>query len=113
MARVLVVESHPEVRDLLARITRRLGHDAVFPGPGDDGVHVDAVLLEPAAEGALETATPALRSGAALVCVSILPASRETLALTPVAYLQKPFSLVELERAILSALEPAPSARAV
>ena len=108
MATVLVIEPHPEVRELLVRIVRRLGHDVVI----DDGRHaaewghLDAVVIEPAPEGTIEAIAPLVREGgAALVCVSIYPPSEQTRALNPVAYLQKPFSLVDLERALVAALE--------
>lgn len=107
MASVLIVEPHPEVRELLVRIVGRLGHDALV----DDGrapggwENVDAVLVEPACEGSIETVAPLVRDrGAALVCVSIYPPAAEATALAPVAYLQKPFSRVDLERALVAAL---------
>jgi hypothetical protein len=114
MANVLIIEPHPEVRELLVRIVHRLGHVPLI----DDGrpvarwEDVDAVLVEPALEGSLELIVPLVREqGAALVCVSIYPPSAEAAALEPVAYLQKPFSLVDLERALVAALvEPATAA---
>ncbi len=107
--KVLVVEPHPEVRELLVRIVRRLGHEVMVDDgrPAGDWPGVDAVLLEPALEGSVEAVATIVRDdGAALVCVSIYPPSDDALALGPVAYLQKPFSLVELERALVAALEP-------
>src|SRR3972149_649504 len=47
VARVLIIEPHDEVRDLLARVVRRLGHEVIFPG-AEPGL-VDAVIVEPAA----------------------------------------------------------------
>jgi hypothetical protein len=54
VARVLICEPHPEVRELLSRIVVRLGHDPVLDdaelGP------VDAILLEPAHAPSVERA---------------------------------------------------------
>ena len=111
MANVLIIEPHPEVRELLVRIVHRLGHVVLVDDgrPVTDWEQVDAVLVEPAPEGSLEAIAPLVRErGASLVCVSIYPPSAEVTALAPVAYLQKPFSLVDLERALVAALaEPA------
>jgi CheY-like chemotaxis protein len=107
MASVLVVEPHAEVRELLVRIVRRLGHEAlVHDGRSPSGrEHVDVVILEPAQEGSLEAVEPLVREQrAALVCVSIFPATERTAALAPVAHLQKPFSLAELEHALAAAV---------
>jgi CheY-like chemotaxis protein len=115
VARVLVIEPHSEVRELLLRIVRRLGHEAVVDdgSASPDWIGIDVVLVEPAAEGALDVAANVGRaSGATVVCVSIYPPSEQALALRPIAYLQKPFSLVELERALVTASEPARAAPA-
>lgn len=116
MARILVLEPHPEVRDLFGRIARRLGHDAVLAdGLAEfDASSIDVVIVEPAVAGALERAQEVAETGgAAVVCVSIYPPSEHALGLNPVAYLLKPFSLVELERALSVAIgagEPANAA---
>jgi CheY-like chemotaxis protein len=107
MARILIVEPHPEVRELLARIVSRLGHDPVVHDPdANDGYEVDIVLVEPVHWDGIEIARSAQRrTGARVVCVSISPPTEEALALSAV-HLLKPFSLADLERALLSALEP-------
>jgi len=107
MARILIVEPHPEVRDLFVRIVSRLGHEpVVHDGETEEPHDLDVVLLEPVHWDGVEIARSAQRrSGARVVCVSISPPSEETLALGS-AYLLKPFSLADLERALLSALEP-------
>jgi CheY-like chemotaxis protein len=107
MAQILILEPHPEVRDLLVRIVRRMGHDPIVPeGSRDAELPVaDVILLEPA-EGEALTLAGAVRDrhGPSVVCVSIYPPSESALALEPVAYLQKPFSLLELERALVTAI---------
>jgi CheY-like chemotaxis protein len=114
VANILIIEPHPEVCDLLLRIVRRLGHEPVVHEPAKQAVQVDVVLVEPAAEGGLEAAHAVKAgSGAAVVCVSIYPPSQDALSLEPVAYLLKPFSLLELERALLAALAPVEAAPSV
>jgi CheY-like chemotaxis protein len=106
MARILIIEPHAEVRDLLARIVVRMGHEPVPSlGSGEDDLSgIDVVLLEPAAWEGVDTARAARAKGARIVGVSIFPASEEARALEPVAYLLKPFSLADLERAIAAAV---------
>ena len=107
MAEILILEPHPEVRDLLLRIVRRLGHEPiVMPDATVDLPVADVVLLEPADGNALSVARAVREAhGSAVVCVSIYPPSEGALSLEPVSYLLKPFSLVELEDALVTALE--------
>lgn len=107
MADILILEPHPEVHDLLVRIVRRLGHEpVVMPLATLDVPVADVVLLEPADDNALSMAAAVRNAhGSAVVCVSIYPPSDGALALEPVSYLVKPFSLVELEDALVTALE--------
>ena len=104
MARIVVIEPHVEVRDLLLRVAGRLGHEAVAYETEADLASADVVLVEPAAPGSLEAAQAARELGAPIVCISIFPASDETRALDPVAHLHKPFALVDLEHALVGAL---------
>lgn len=108
MAQILVLEPHPEVRDLLVRIVRRLGHEPIVQqGAGDiEPPAADVVLVEPSEDGALSVARAAHdQHGSAVVCVSIYPPSEGAMALEPVAYLLKPFTLLQLEHALVAALE--------
>jgi CheY-like chemotaxis protein len=107
MASIVVFEPHPDVRELLVRVVRRLGHEAhVDDGrPAAEWERVDAVVVEPAPDGKVDTVAAMVREhGAALVCVSIYPPSPAVAALGPVAHLQKPFSVAELEDALGAAL---------
>ena len=106
MARILIIEPHAEVRDLLARVVTRMGHEPVpSTGRGEDDLSgIDVVLLEPAAWEGVDVARAAKSCGATIVGVSIFPASEEVGELQPVAYLLKPFSLAELEQAIAAAV---------
>jgi hypothetical protein len=92
---------------MLSFAVRRLGHDAVI----SDGSHeqlfgIDAIVLEPADEGALELAswTREHLAAVAILCTSIFPPWRATEALRPDAYLVKPFALHQLEHALAEAL---------
>jgi hypothetical protein len=107
MGRILIAEPHHDVSSLFEFVVDRLGHEAVvIPVDAADLPDVDAVILEPADAETLalgrrlHDAFPALP----IVCASIFPASAEALALEPVTYLEKPFGLGALERALTLAL---------
>lgn len=105
MARILIIEPHDDVRELLARIVTRLGHEHVRPEDRErDDAAVDAAILEPAVPGGLALARSLRREGVPLVLVSIEPAVPELLQLDVVAYLSKPFVLADLRRALALAL---------
>lgn len=113
MAKILISEPHDDVRGLLVAMLSRLGHDPVSVH-GVETVPADAqvLLFEPAEPESLEHAR-ALRQDRpdlVLVCVSIKPPEPEWLALDPVAYVIKPFTLDSL-RTALSAAASASSAR--
>jgi len=104
VARVLICEPHPEVRELLCRIVVRLGHVPVLEdarlGP------VDAILLEPAHAPSVERAAAfkAVDEDTPVVCASIDLPNAGTRRLDPTAYLVKPFALPDVEHALTQAL---------
>jgi CheY-like chemotaxis protein len=104
VARVLICEPHPEVRELLSRIVVRLGHDPVLEDA--DLAPVDAILLEPAHAPSVERAQAfrAVNSETPIVCASLELPDAGTRRLAPIAYLVKPFALPDLEHAIARAL---------
>jgi hypothetical protein len=110
---VLVLEPQPEIRDLVALVARRLGHDAVTEIPAG-AAGIDAVVVEPEglrgllAAQVLHKRFPDLP----IICASIAPPSGKTADLRPLAYLQKPFTLGELERALTRALPASSSSDA-
>lgn len=110
MARILVSEPHPEVQGLLAHVVGRLGHKAVFPERNGGGAlkapSADVLVIEPADPHALALARTVRQRGedTPIVCASIYPPSLETRRLAPVAYLVKPFSLGDLEAALVAAV---------
>lgn len=113
MGRVLIIEPNAEVRGLLGWVVRRLELEAVEYDPSVDAGAVAAIVVEPAAHGTAEAARKAREAtGAGVVCVSIEGPSEASAALEPVAHLIKPFPLLELERAVLTALSSGTSVAA-
>ena len=112
MARILILESNAEVRQLLALQVRHLGHEAVCGGEGTGaagGAAIDAAIVEPVAPGGLDAAR-VLRNvwpHLPLVFVSVRPPSAESRSLAPVLHLVKPVRLAELEAALAAALNRA------
>jgi DNA-binding NtrC family response regulator len=107
VARILICEPHADIRTMLSFAVRRLGHEAVVSdGSREQLFGVDAVVLEPGCEEALELAawTREHVPGIAIVCTSIYPPWGATEALRPDAYLLKPFALYQLEHALSEAL---------
>ena len=108
MAQVLIVEPTPELSDLLAHVVLRAGHEPIEHGglPEHAPRRVDALLLEPAAPGALALARRLRRDrpGLPVVCLSLAAATPEVLALEPVAFLEKPFALRDVHEALRRAL---------
>ncbi len=105
MARVLIGDPDPEIRELLQHIVAGMGHAPV--GPDDDDADApDLMLVEPGDPPMLELAMR-LRERSPnipVVCVSIFPPGPGALALRPAAYLLKPFALAGLQRAIEDAV---------
>jgi len=105
VARILLEEPHPDVRELLEVVVRRLGHEPTTRSADDlrlDGI--EAAIVEPAGGDGLELARRLRRLDVPVVFTSIFPADDEILALEPAAYLVKPFALHQLERALAAAL---------
>lgn len=112
MARVLIGEPSPEVRDLLVRLLVLDGHEAaVLDDESAAGTIPDVYVFEPDSPQALELAHALRRRspGLALVVCSIHPATPETRELEPVEHLLKPFRRADLAAAIAGALAAAPS----
>jgi DNA-binding response OmpR family regulator len=72
----------------------------------DEATDADVLLVEPGDARAFELARRLreARPDLPVVCVSIYPAGPETAALSPTAYLVKPFSVGELQRVLAAAL---------
>lgn len=108
MPRVLILEPYPEVRQLLEHIVAGLGFDPVLlDGAAPETIaDIDVLLLEPGFPGGVELATKFLAANPRLriLVVSIFPPTPEVTALSPVAYVVKPFALAELQRHIREAV---------
>jgi DNA-binding response OmpR family regulator len=109
MGRILIAEPHGDVRSLFEFVVERLGHEFISVARGDaaDLPPIDAMIVEPAAPAALALAR-GLRARVPelpIVCASIFPAEPAALELSPLAYLEKPFGLSELEYVLRLALE--------
>jgi CheY-like chemotaxis protein len=104
VARVLICEPDPEVRELLSRVVARLGHEPLLDE--SDLAPVDAIVLEPSHLPSVERAQAfrAANATTPIVCASIDLPDGGSRRLDPVAYLVKPFALPDLEAAIKRAL---------
>lgn len=104
VAKVLICEPHPEVRELLRRVVVRLGHEPLLEDA--ELGEVDAIVLEPAHAPSVERARAfrAVDGDTPIVCASIELPDAGSRRLDPVAYLVKPFALPDLERALGRAL---------
>jgi hypothetical protein len=107
----MICEPHGEVRALLGHVVTRLGFEPVYADARSGGALVDAdvdiLLIEPADPAALSTARALRlrRRELPIICASIYPDSPGAERLRPQAYLMKPFALIDLERALLAAVE--------
>ena len=107
MATILILEPAQDVRELVASVARRLGHEPLFFASSmrESPPEVDAVVLEPAWEGGLAVARLLRERDSRLpfVCISIYPAGElgpDVSAMRARRYLLKPFSVAELEEAL-------------
>jgi CheY-like chemotaxis protein len=111
MPRILIAEPYPEIRELLTHVVTSLGFEPVLVDAlgHEQPTETDVMLLEPALAGGVELAQNLrkTRPDLPIVCVSIYPATAEVVALAPVAYLLKPFSLSVLQTALEHAVERA------
>jgi DNA-binding response OmpR family regulator len=109
MGRILIAEPHGDVRSLFEFVVERLGHESICLARGDgrDLPPIDAMILEPAAPAALALGRSirARLPELPIVCASIFPAEPVALELAPIAYLEKPFGLSELEYVLRLAME--------
>jgi len=105
VARILIFEPHADISALLELVVRRLGHEPVLVDDVSAAFgHVDAAVIEPGDGSGLPLARRVKEQQIPVIFASIFPADQELLALAPVSYLVKPFSLYELETALSAAL---------
>jgi hypothetical protein len=104
VARILILEPHADVRDLMAHVVEDAGHEPVLDEEG--AAPVDAMLLEPTSPFVRRVARRVLarRPQTTVVCVSIGPLSPTSSSLRPAVHVLKPFSLGELKQALADVL---------
>jgi hypothetical protein len=112
VATILIVDPDSATRSLLELLCLRLGHRPIGPREWVDGEEPDLLLLEPASRPGVRLARGFRRrfSELPILCVSIDGPTGETLSLSPVAHVMKPFRRSQLERALEQALVPAAEA---
>lgn len=110
MARILISEPHDDVRRLLERMVRRMGHEPVavrVPTP-QQLTSADVFVVEPAAPigAVLAQAAHIVDPSLPLVCASVsgVPAELGKLGIVFTAALVKPFAAEQLGAAIDRAL---------
>jgi DNA-binding NtrC family response regulator len=110
MARILISESHDDVRRLLERMVTRLGHEPIAarsPTP-QQLTSADVFILEPAAPigAVLAQAAHLIDPTLPLICASVTapPPELAELGISFTATLVKPFTLQQLGGAIELAL---------
>jgi hypothetical protein len=106
MARILISESHEDVRRLLARMLTRLGHEPILvtvPAP-EQLLSADVLVVEPAAPVGVVLAQAAqlVNPSLPLICASVAgpPAELAELGVVFAASLVKPFTAEQLGAAI-------------
>ena len=100
--RVLIGEPEFEVRDLLVRAVKKVGHDVVLAHDVEPGDDFDVAIVEPADPALLETARRLRRDhpDVPLIFVSVKPPDANTTALLPAVHLVKPFTREDISRAL-------------
>jgi CheY-like chemotaxis protein len=104
MARVLIIEPEPDLRLLVQEAVRELGHEALLFDGSASSSSVDVLLVAVfAGMTALVTRLRHAHAPLSVVCAGTMPAGQEVRALRPAAYLIKPYTLGDLERALIKA----------
>jgi DNA-binding NtrC family response regulator len=110
MARILISESHEDVRRMLERMVTRLGHEPIVTNvPTPESLQsADVLVVEPAAPIGVVLAQAACIVNPALpiVCASVAapPPELAELGVEFAAALVKPFTAEQLDAAIARAL---------
>jgi CheY-like chemotaxis protein len=111
--RVLIADDVPEIAELIARMVGHLGHHPIMldePAAVVDLRGLDVAIIEPAGPRRFAVATTLheREPDLPMVFASIEPATNATRALAPVAHLEKPFRIADLEEALELARRPVP-----
>jgi hypothetical protein len=106
MARILINETHPDVRDLLVRMVLQLGHEPLvldIPTP-ERFLDAEVFLVEPAAPIGAVLAKAAELIAPSLPIVFVTVGAPAELDIDPAAQVIKPFTATQLGDAIDRAL---------
>jgi two-component SAPR family response regulator len=108
VATILIVDPDSATRSLLEVLCRRLGHMVIGAGDWVEGAAPDLLLVEPASRPGMRLARGVRRRFPELpiLCVSIDGPNGETMSVSPIAHVMKPFRRSQLERALEQALVP-------
>lgn len=110
MARVLIYEPEPDLRLFVADAVRELGHVVQL---ASERAQAAPDVLVVAVGAGMASFVARLREDhptLPVVCAGTLPADVEVNAVGSVAYLIKPFTLQDLDRALIKALASVPEA---
>jgi hypothetical protein len=102
MARILIAEPYAEVQQLFVHLVVALGHEPVVHDPSVTQVGIDALILEPAMNGATEL-VESLRAAdpeLPVIAVSVYPPAALPVRIDWTAFHLKPFGLAVLRDAL-------------
>ena len=105
MARILIAEPEPDLRQLAEQAVLELGYEPVLLEAYTAGTAVDVLLLATSADAvAIAQAHRRSDPGLPIVCLGTLGASADIRGLEPIAHLLKPYTLSDLARALARAV---------
>lgn len=102
MARILIAEPYAEVQQLFVHFVAALGHEPVVYDPAVTEVGIEALILEPAMNGAAELVESlrALDPELPVLAVSVYPPSALPVRIDWTSFHLKPFGLAVLRDAL-------------
>lgn len=102
MARILIAEPYAEVQQLFVHFVAALGHEPIVHDPAVAAVGIDALIIEPAMNGAAELVESlrALNSDLPVVAVSVYPPAALSARIDWTSFHLKPFGLAVLREAL-------------
>jgi CheY-like chemotaxis protein len=112
MARILIAEPYAEVQQLFVHFVSALGHEPVVHEPGVTQVGIDALILEPAMNGAgeLVESLRAMDADLPVIAVSVYPPSALPVRIEWTSFHLKPFGLAVLRDSLAAHVSAAVAA---
>jgi len=104
MARILIAEPYAEVQQLFVHFVSALGYEPVVYDPAVTQVGIDALILEPAMNGAAELVESlrAVDPELPVIAVSAYPPSALPIRMDWTSFHLKPFGLAVLRDALVA-----------